>query len=309
MLGCSPPFYGGSSATDLVMVKPAQRIMIFGATQGVGQGLLSMLSEANVHNLMDIHAVSRQPRINHPAAHKPIIQWHCLDLEQALPQIEVDLLVSLGPIQHALDHIQSTSNPPKAIWALSSASTDFKIDSVDLQERMQMTEILDAEQALVDACQARNIQWQLLKTTLLYGRDDHNVNRLAALIKKLRWVPVLGEGKRAPVHVDDVAKLIADGLKRYLEDAFLPEGTYRLQGNETLSYPQMLERIALRRGLAYQPIKVPAAVMDALLKLAHQMGLLKDVRFAMLTRQSVDLVVDDHEARQRLGWAPRHFEP
>lgn len=291
------------------MAKPAQRIMIFGATQGVGQALLSILSEANVHNLMDIHAVSRQPHINHPAAHEPIIQWHCLDLEQALPQIEVDLLVSLGPIQYALDHIQNTSNPPKAVWALSSASTDFKSDSVDPQERSQMTEILDAEQALVDVCQTRNIQWQLLKTTLLYGRDDHNVNRLAALIKKLRWVPVLGEGKRAPVHVDDVAKLIADGLKRYLEDAPLPQGTYRLQGNEILNYPKMLERIALRRGLAYRPVKVPAAVLYPLLTLSHRVGALKDVKPAMLVRQSVDLVVDDHEARQTLGWAPRNFEP
>lgn len=291
------------------MAKPAQRLLIFGGTQGVGQGLLSMLSELKLENLVEIHAVSRRSPIGHHSPDEPIIQWHCLDLNEAMPVMETDVLVSLGPIQHALGYLKNASKPPKAIWALSSASTDFKCDSEDPKERSQMTEILAAENALMGVCQAKHIQWQLLKTTLLYGRDDHNVNRLAALIKKLRWVPVLGEGKRAPVHVDDVAKLIVDGLKRYREDALLSEGTFRLQGNEILSYPQMLERIALRRGLAYQPIKVPAAVLDALLKLAHRIGLLKDVRSAMLTRQSVDLIVDDHEARQQLGWAPRGFEP
>lgn len=303
------------------MPNPVHRILIFGATNGVGQGLLSMLSQLSADRALDIHAISRQPP-NEPPLADPngqesaflaptsrSVHWHALDLKQTVPKIETDVLISLGPIQHVVDYLTNASNRPSVVWALSSASTDFKFDSEDSRERVQMAEILATEKALVNACQTRHIHWQLLKTTLLYGRDDHNINRLAGLIRNLRWVPVLGEGRRAPVHVDDVAKLIVDALGSYIDDARFIEGEFRLQGGEILTYPQMLECIAQRRRLSGRPIKMPTKPLHAVLKMAHAIGLLKDVSQAMLARQSADLILDDHEARQQLGWAPRGFEP
>lgn len=287
----------------------SQRILIFGATQGVGQALIPALAGLSDQSPLSLHAVTRQAALTRSDQSNTPVTWHHLDLSQAQPEIEADVLISLGPIQYAHDYIQNTPNPPKVVWALSSASTDFKSESSDLKEQQQMADILAAEQALMDVCQARQVQWQLLKTTLLYGRNDYNVNRLAQLIQKLRWVPVLGEGKRAPVHVDDVAQLIVLGLKRYLEQDQFHTGGYRLQGGEILSYPEMLRRIAKRRGLACRVLKLPAAALIAPLYLAHAFGLLQDVSLAMLARQSMDLLVDDAKARQQLGWAPRHFEP
>jgi len=294
------------------MALNATRIVVFGATQGVGQGLLESLKTIARSHSIAVHAVSRSPSKIASALGEgqETIQWHVQDLRNKNIRVHSDLFVSLGPIQYALAYLQDPAIPkPKAMWALSSASTDFKRASEDLAERAQMEQIVQAETDLVEVCQAHQIGLQLFKTTLLYGRDDKNINRLASLIQKLRWVPVVGNGRRCPVHVDDVAGLIVQGIKDHLAGNDTVCGVWRLQGGEVLSYPNMLKRIGQRRGLPCQPVRLPLPLLQFFLGVAQSMGLLKDIKAAMLFRQKIDLVVNDAEARQALGWAPRNFEP
>ena len=281
------------------------RIVVLGATQGVGQALLEGFSQPQWAPRIEVHAVSRQPN----ASTQAHLHWHVWDLIDGPIDQPAEAVISLGPIQYVTDYLASYPHPtpPQAVWALSSASTDFKHDSTNAQERSLMASILDREQALERDCRERGIHCQLFKTTLLYGRGDRNINRLAGLIRRLRWVPVVGAGLRAPVHVDDVATLIAQQLKAWMRSGDLESGVWRLQGGEVLTYPQMLQAIADARGLKCMPVRLPLMPLRWGLSLAHGMGGLHDIEASMLERQQQGLVVDDRPARARLHWQPRGF--
>lgn len=284
-----------------------RRLIILGATQGVGQAVLDHLSQPHRASKLEVHALSRQ-RITSPQAH---IHWHSRDLDHGPIAEPADAVISLGPIQYAIEYLRSylSDTPPQAIWALSSASTDFKLNSPNAQERSLMASIREHEDTLVALCQARGIHCQLFKTTLLYGRADHNINRLAGLIARLRWVPVVGAGLRSPVHVDDVGALIVQQLNRWLEGGSVASGVWRLQGGSVLTYPHMLQAIAGARGLKLSLVRLPLGGLRWVLATAHALGRLGDIDKSMLERQRQDLVVDDQSARADLGWQPRAFSP
>ncbi|MDR9452905.1 MAG: hypothetical protein RI542_03080 [Wenzhouxiangella sp.] len=284
-----------------------RRLIILGATQGVGQAVLDHLSPPHRASKLEVHALSRQ-RITSAQAH---IHWHSHDLDHGPIAEPADAVISLGPIQYVIEYLRAYLNdtPPQALWVLSSASTDFKLNSPNAQERSLMASIREHEDTLVALCQARGIHCQLFKTTLLYGRADHNINRLAGLIARLRWVPVVGAGLRSPVHVDDVGALIVQQLNRWLEGGSVASGVWRLQGGSVLTYPHMLQAIAGARGLKLSLVRLPLGGLRWVLATAHALGRLGDIDKTMLERQRQDLVVDDQSARADLGWQPRAFSP
>jgi hypothetical protein len=263
-----------------------RRLIILGATQGVGQAVLAHLSQPHRDSKLEVHALSRQ-QFTSAQAH---IHWHSHDLDHGPIAEPADAVISLGPIQYAIEYLRAYLNdtPPQALWVLSSASTDFKLNSPNAQERSLMALIREHEDTLVALCQARGIHCQLFKTTLLYGRADHNINRLAGLIARLRWVPVVGAGLRSPVHVDDVGALM---------------------GGSVLTYPHMLQAIAGARGLKLSLVRLPLGGLRWVLATAHALGRLGDIDKTMLERQRQDLVVDDQSARADLSWQPRAFSP
>ncbi len=284
-------------------------ILILGATQGVGRSVIERLTGDPVLHQGQVHAISRH-KCPAPSASHAAIQWHRCDLSGEVTLPSATFWVSAGPINLLLRGLQhSSAQQPKAIWALSSASTEFKAESASAKERAQMQSIVSCERALVQHCQRQDIRLQLFKTTLLYGRGDHNVNRLDQLIRRLRVIPIVGAGRRAPVHVDDVAALMVADLVRVCQGQPKASGTWYLQGDEILSYPSMIERIARFRGHRCWSVRIPLRPLQTALQLAHAVGLLADIDLTMLSRQSMDLLVDDQPARTQLGWAPRRFEP
>ena len=290
-------------------------VLVLGATQEVGRAVIECLRQS-MKPLFSIHAVSRQDQrslcrdVPPPNSARATVQWHCLDYTRQTFSGRADYIISAGPINLLQRHLSHhKDSPPKAVWALSSASTDFKADSSSASERDQMAAIKASEAWIASYCEARDIGFQIFKTTMLYGHRDQNINRLADLIKRLGWVPVIGNGQRAPVHVDDVGQLFAKSLLSHSITAQMPSGIWRLQGGEALPYATLLQRIATARGLRCRIVTIPMALMSALLPIAHLLGQLRDVTQPMIVRQQMDLLVDDEPARKHLGWDPRHFSP
>lgn len=288
-------------------------LLLIGATQGVGDSFLDALMANGHPQRLVIHAVSRMPPSQTLIEKDGVsIHWHAYDLRQRGSDLVADWVVSAGPVDLVLRQLKhwGETHQPRVVWALSSASPDFKLNSSDLAECEQMQVIERAEKELIGYCQAHRIDLQLFKTTMLYGRCDRNINRLAGLMERLKWFPVSGNGQRAPVHVDDVAKLIVDQLQQAHEsDGSIKGGVWRLQGGECLGYFEMLQRIARARGLKVRLLPVPANLMQWLLQVLHVTGRLRDVKVTMIARQAIDLTIDDADARKSLGWAPRPFLP
>ncbi len=276
---------------------PGAPLLVLGASGPVGTFLLHRLQSEQVM----IMAVSRRQ----PERGAAQAIWLQQDLNEGAADVEANVLVSLGPMRHALAQVAAGHRLGRVI-ALSSASTYFKSRSSDPAERSLMTDLIDLEQELTEVCRQREIDLTLLKPTMIYGSGrDQNIARIGGLISRLRLVPYCGRGMRQPVHADDLAALIVNCLKFGRQ----ANGTFAVGGGESLEYPAMLRRVASAGGQTVQLLRLPVWTMTAMLRLAHTAGRLEDIRPAMLKRQAMDLVVDDQTARDRLGWRPRPFRP
>jgi len=227
------------------------------------------------------------------------------DLDHTPVEVEASALISLGPLQHALDQVRSSRRLGRVV-ALSSASTRFKTHSPDVAERSLIAGLIEIENELSALCAQRGIVLSLLKPTMIYGSSDNqNVHRIARLGSRLRWLPYSGTGMRQPVHADDLAQVVIECLKR----GEMAAGSWLLGGGETLNYPDMLRRIAAASGQTPRAVRVPAFLLKPILRLAHAFGRMRDIRPVMIDRQKIDLVVDNQPAREHLGWNPRAFRP
>jgi len=294
------------------MSQARSTLLLIGATQGVGESLIEVLMAQADPRPLTIHAISRTPHYPKLMEKDQLtIEWHTHDLSQSALDVCADWVISAGPVGLLVQQLEhwGEKHKPRAVCALSSASPDFKSGSSDPREREQMGSIQRAEKALIQHCQRHNIDLQLYKTTMLYGRGDRNVNRLAELMARLGWFPMTGNGQRAPVHVADVAALLRSQWMAGLSDKKIETGTWRLQGGESVGYRVMLERIAKARDLKVRFVPIPAAPLVWLLRLFHATGHLKDIKPQMLERQAMDLTVDDSDARTHLHWAPGPFRP
>ncbi|NDY94982.1 hypothetical protein [Wenzhouxiangella limi] len=273
-------------------------MLVLGASTAAGQRFVARAGGLDGVHLL---AVSRKP----PAQSRPGVTWLQHDLEQGPAPADPGALVSFGPVGLAAAQVEATPGIGRVV-AVSSASTLFKSDSVDRQERALMDQIQADEQRLLDLCRRRDALVSLFKTTMIYGGGrDANVSRLAGLVQRLPLVPVAGRGLRAPVHADDLAALALAVLAMDERS----QGRWLLGGGERLSYPDMLRRIAAAQGHSVRVVSTPAWLLRAALSAAHALGRLRDINAAMLARQAEDLVVDDRPAREQLGWNPRVFSP
>ena len=271
-------------------------VVVLGASTEAGRNFLVRTSDRAVR----VIAVSRHD----PQRLDPHVTWLRHDLECGPADVRAGTLVSLGPLAHALSQVEESSGLGRVI-ALSSASTRFKKGSSDRAERRRMLALEECEAALAAACRERSIVLTLLKPTMIYGGADANVSRMAGLLARLPVVPVAGHGLRAPVHADDLAKLIVHCVISGSDSA----GSWFLAGGETLSYPDLLRRIAAADGRRIRLLRLPAWLLKFVLRGIRLFGRLPDIQPVMIERQGMDLVVDDTPARERLAWNPRPFRP
>jgi len=140
----------------------------------------------------------------------------------------------------------------------------------------------------------------ILRPSILFGREDHFINRFAGLIRFLPAIPVIApKTKLQPVYVGDVADAVVAAL-----DADAAGKTFELGG------PQVLTMIELQRWIAEatgrQPlfVELPDMVSAALatgLGWAPGAPITKD-QWLMLQRDNV--VADKAAGLARLGITP-----
>jgi len=217
------------------------------------------------------------------------------------------MVLSAGPLGVAHDLLQQLPTA-RGLVAFSTTSVITKRASPDREERAEVQAIAEEEARIGDLCRQRQISFCLLRPTLIYGCGmDRNVSFLARAIQTMPWFPVSGRaaGLRQPVHSDDLAAAAVSALS--LLDR-LPAELF-LCGGSTLPYREMLQRIAVAMGKRLRLVSLPEAVLLTLLRLVGWLPGLSGVRPEMVRRQGKDLVFDDRQARELLGYSPRAFRP
>ena len=204
----------------------------------------------------------------------------------------------------ALPHL---FNPAlKRAIVFSSTSVITKLDSEVIAEREMLRGLADAERKIVAACEQNNIDWTILRPTLIYAEGrDINITPLSRLIRRFGFMPLVGgaPGLRQPVHAEDLAiGAIAAALSPAAANKY-----YSLPGGETLSYREMIGRIFDGLRKPRRTISVPASLWKAGFALARP--LFPSANVAMGTRMMKDMTFDPAPAIRDFGWKPRGFYP
>ncbi|HWA45258.1 MAG TPA: NAD-dependent epimerase/dehydratase family protein [Hypericibacter adhaerens] len=222
------------------------------------------------------------------------VEWHRADLGHGaieLPRVAARHAIATLPVWLLAPHLPALARlGVERLVAFSSTSVDAKRDSRDPAAQAIVTALAEGEAAVAAAAARAGIGLTILRPTLIYGTgEDANVGRAARFIERFGFFPVAwqAEGKRQPVHAEDLALAALAALDR-------PQAigrTYALPGGETLSYRAMIERIFAALGRPPRLIRVPglAAVSD------------------LAKRMARDQAFDIGPAARDLGYAPRRF--
>lgn len=275
------------------------RLLVFGLSGQVGDALRVRLLESG----QQVLAVSRQVRASEPG-----VDWIAGSL-QAMPTLPdgLDAVLSLGPLDAFADWFAAAAPHGLRVIALGSTGRVDKRDSSDPLERALADRLQTAERLLFEAARARGAAVTVLRPTLLYGNGrDRSLTPLVALARRWRVVPLpwSAQGRRQPVHVDDVAGAVL----ACLHAPATAGQAYDLPGAETLAFDAMVRRALAVHAPGSRVLRLPWPVFDLALWLAGRVGI-ADGSAGALDRLSRDQVADAGPASSAFGWAARGFVP
>ncbi|HWX51272.1 MAG TPA: NADH-ubiquinone oxidoreductase [Roseomonas sp.] len=145
----------------------------------------------------------------------------------------------------------------------------------------------------------------MLHPTMIYGaQGENNVQRLAALMRRLPFAPLPNGGRALvqPIFQDDVTACLLAALER---DWTAPE-TLVVAGPEPVAYRDFLAAVARAAGLRRPPVlPVPAAPLRLLARLTPLLPMLPAIGPDEIRRLTEDKAFDITPMRQRLGVTPR----
>ena len=212
-------------------------ILVTGAAGYTGQRLVSRL-------VADRHAVRCLIRSERQRAlfERMEVEVWIGDLDQANSVRggfeEVDRIVHLAGMQVATTLIECSNRPLERVVVLSSLRRFSRVASATVGM------VARGEEQII----ASGLPCAILQSSMIFGPGvDRNVSRLAACLRRWRFIPVFGDGTglQQPIFVEDVVDVALSALF----DTSC--GTYQIAGPEAISYNRMIDLV----GAAVAPIR------------------------------------------------------
>lgn len=145
----------------------------------------------------------------------------------------------------------------------------------------------------------------MLHPTMIYGAEgEDNVQRLAALLRRLPLAPLPGGGRALvqPIHQEDVTRCLLAALRHPWRGA----ETLVIAGPEPVPYRDFLRAVARAAGLRRPPpvLPVPGLALRLLAPLTRLVPGLPAIRAAEIRRLLEDKAFDIGPMRRTLGIRP-----
>jgi nucleoside-diphosphate-sugar epimerase len=148
----------------------------------------------------------------------------------------------------------------------------------------------------------------MLHPTMIYGAEgEDNVQRLAALLRRLPLAPLPGGGRALvqPIHQDDLTACVLSALR---QDWAGPEAIV-VAGPRALRYNDFAAMVAHAAGVRPPPVlPIPGAALMALAPLTRLLPRVPRIRAAEVRRLLEDKAFDITPMRDRLGVTGRSLE-
>jgi len=167
---------------------------------------------------------------------------------------------------------------------------------------------LRSKGAAQDAVVASDLDWTVLRPSVIFGPEDEFVTVLARLVRLSPIVyplPGGGTAKFQPVAVDDVARVIGVALER--QDSV--RQTYPVGGPAALTLRQMIERVLLAMHAQRILVPVPVVLLHPVIAAAQRVLPRPPVTTSLLELLSVDNTVGDMRVWSTFGLVPVPFAP
>ena len=270
-------------------------ILVTGATGYTGRFLLPRLAETG----RPLRCLVR-PTSDREWLERMGVEMHIGDLEDpetARPAFRgVGQVLHLAHIRYARTIVECTDSQIEQVVLVSSLRRFSLVPSTSVEE----------VRAGENCASQSGMPYTLLRPSMIYGPgDDRNISRLAAHLRRCRWMPVLGPGRglQQPVYVEDVV----DGI---MAAARIPEAigkSYALAGPEPISYDRLVDLVGAAVGVAPLKVHIPVKLALAGLRLGACIGLRPGIDPEQVLRLQEDKAYSIDAARVDLGYRPLEF--
>ena len=275
---------------------------LLGATSLVGSCILQQL----VTEQWQITAFSRKPM----ESNREQINWVQLNQAGAKPvqnKYGPALWICVAPIWTLPEHFSLLlTHGAQRIVILSSTSRFSKTASSDSGEHAIAQRLADAEETIEIWAKEHDIEWIILRPTLIYGLgSDKNISEMARFIIRFGFFPLLGpaDGLRQPIHAKDVATACILALNTLN----IKNRTYNLTGGETLTYQEMINRIFSALNKKPRFIRIPRWLFQLTISVLNWLPRYRHWTAAMAERMNRNLVFDSINLQQDLRFQPGSF--
>ena len=150
------------------------------------------------------------------------------------------------------------------------------------------------------------LDYVILKLNMVYGPGDNNLSKTIKLIKKLPFVPIIGDGNKKiqPVYIDDVVKSIF----ACLETKKLKNRIYNIAGPYAFSFNEYIQIILNSLNIKRIKIHIPVILIRSILTFS---GNLFDniINFEIVNSISQNKDVNITESKKDLNFYPKEFKP
>jgi uncharacterized protein YbjT (DUF2867 family) len=276
--------------------------IVTGASGLVGCYLLPMLVERG----FVVQAISRRPEPPPGAGLAGAVRWTAMDLDRPTAIDRADCLIHAAPIW-LLPGLLRTADAVRRLVAVSSTSRFTKESSRNAKERETARRLAEAERLVESLSRERGTRWTILRPTLVYGGGrDRNVSDIARFISRFGFFPIAGpgSGRRQPVHGADLAAACV----AVLDNPATFDRSYDVPGGETLTYVEMVARVAWGMGRTPRLVHLPPSLLRLALGVASRFPGLGHLTPDMADRMNEDLEFDTGAARRDFAYNPRPFE-
>ncbi len=276
------------------------RVLVTGAASQVGRFLIPALVSRG-HECL---CVSRHRHQNEKG-----VSWIEHDLKgmsDGLYSYHADAWIHIAPMDLLPPLLPLSARMGiRHIIAFSSTSIYTKQVRSTAGELSFIRRVIDAEGLLEDYAIQHDIAWNIFRPTLIYSGQDKNVSFIARMVRRFGFFPLVGDGRRQPVHAADLAQACVDvlGRKEAVNHAF------NMGGGEVLPYSEMVRRIFAVQGVRPRLIRIHPALVRWMITLLRLWPPYRYLTVAMVDRMTQDMVFDYSEAHDAFGYTPRSFVP
>jgi uncharacterized protein YbjT (DUF2867 family) len=270
-------------------------IALIGASGRSGQALARALADRGEAFLPVVRSVAKWSALGFPCAPRVADLSDARALREALSG--ATRVVSCAHARHAPAILAAA--PPDARFVLMGSTRRFSRWPDDHGDGVRAGEA---------AFLASGRAGVMLHPTMIYGAEgEDNVQRLAALMRRLPVLPLPGGGRSLvqPVHQDDVTAALLAALER-VESL---SGTLVIAGPEAMAYRDFCAAVARAAGLSPRPVlPLPSPLLMALAPFTRALPFLPRIGADEIRRLTEDKAFDIAPARAALGFAPRPLE-